>query len=65
MLGCWRNLNMIAMDLKVVWELSVIHFHNIRHQFEMAESETNAFPTHLIIEEEVIPDSEVGAFLAT
>jgi hypothetical protein len=36
-----------------LWVRRYIHFHNVRHPAKMAESEVNAFLTHLAVKEKV------------
>jgi integron integrase len=47
-----------------LWVRRFIHFHGIRHPAEMAESEINAFLTHLAVDEQVSASTQTQALSA-
>jgi len=46
------------------WVKRFVHFHNVRHPAEMAESEINAFLTHLAVKENVAASTQNQALSA-
>ncbi len=48
----------------VMWVKRFIYFHNVRHPAEMAESEINAFLTHLAVEKHVSTSTQNQALSA-
>ena len=47
-----------------MWVKRFIYFHNVRHPAEMAESEINAFLTHLAVEKHVSASTQNQALSA-